>query len=263
MWRALRLNRSYAVVDRGAAGADQFTPDFGQLRLSLGTHVWATDPVAGNRTEFVILGILEQSLQFTRGVFVDRDTVLTRYPVNVSRTAYFFQLATGVDPATMKTQLESEFLDFGLVVVDIRQEITTQFDASQRVLLLMQAYLALGLLVGVTGLGVITVRAVVERRQEIGAMRALGFTRAMVRGVFLLEISLIALLGIAIGVSLGIVLAYNVFQVYFASVGVFTIPYLHLAAVASLAFAFALVTTAGPALRASKLPPAQTLRYIE
>src|SRR5256712_12912413 len=152
----------------------------------------------------------------------------------------------------MKTQLESEFLDFGLIVVDIRQEITTQFDASQRVLLLMQAYLALGLLVGVTGLGVITVRAVVERRQEIGAMRALGFTRAMVRGVFLLEISLIALLGIAIGVSLGIVLAYNVFQVYFASVGVFTIPYLHLAAVASLAFAFAPVTTAGPPLRASK-----------
>ncbi len=263
VWRALRLNRSYAAIDRGAAGADAFTPDFGQLRLALGDHVWATDPVAGNRTEFVILGILEQSLQFTQGVFVDRDTVLARYPLNVTRTAYFFQLAPGVDAAALKQKLESEFLDYGLIVVDIRAEITQQFDASQRVLLLMQAYLALGLLVGVTGLGVITIRAVVERRQEIGAMRALGFTRRMIRRVFLFEISLIAVLGIAIGVGLGILLAHNVFETYFASVGVFTIPYAHLAAVSLLAYAFTLLTTASPALRASRLPPAQTLRYIE
>ena len=137
------------------------------------------------------------------------------------------------------------------------------FDAAQRVLLLMQAYLALGLLVGVTGLGVITVRAVVERRQEIGAMRALGFTRRMVRDMFLLEIALIAVLGIVIGMSLGIFLAYDVFQTYFAQVGVFTVPVGQLAVIAAIAFGFALVTTASPALRASKLPPAQTLRHIE
>jgi len=262
VWRALRLNRSYAVVDRGAAGGDQFTPDFGQLRLNLGDRVWATDGLSNSTREFVILGILEQSLQFTQGVFVDRETVLQSYPVNVTRTAYFFQLAPGVDAATLRADLEREFFEYGLITVDIREEITTQFEAAQRVLLLMQAYLAIGLLVGVTGLGVITVRAVVERRQEIGAMRALGFTRRMVRWVFLLEIALIASLGIAIGMGLGIFLAWKVYDQYFASIAVFTIPWLHLAAVAAISVAFALVATASPAIRASKLPPAETLRYV-
>ena len=262
VWRALRLNRSYAVVDRGAAGGDQFTPDFGQLRLNLGDRVWATDGLSNSTREFVILGILEQSLQFTRGVFVDRETVLQSYPLNATRTAYFFQLAPGVDAAALRADLEREFFEYGLITVDIREEITTQFEAAQRVLFLMQAYLAIGLLVGVTGLGVITVRAVVERRQEIGAMRALGFTRRMVRWVFLLEIALIASLGIAIGMGLGVFLAWKVYDQYFASIAVFTIPWLHLAAVAVISVAFALVATAGPAVRASKLPPAETLRYV-
>ncbi len=262
VWRALRLNRSYAVVDRGAAGADQFTPDFGQLRLNLGDRVLARD-AEGNGREFVVLGILEQSLQFTRGVFVDRDTVLVSYNRTYTRTAYFFQLAPGVDATMVRRELEEKFFEYGLVTIDIREEIETQFEAADRVLLLMQAYLALGLLVGVTGLGVVTIRAVVERRQEIGALRALGFTRKMIRGVFLLEIALISVMGIAIGMALGIVLAHRVWDVYFSSISVFTVPWLHLGIVAAIAFAFTLLTTASPALRASRLPPAQTLRYIE
>ena len=262
VWRAVHLNWSYAVVDRGAAGADQFTPDLGQLRLNLGDHISARD-AEGNAREIVILGILEQSLQFTRGIFVDREPVLDTYNLTFARTAYFFQLAPGVDATKVRQELEQKFFEFGLVTIDIREEIETQFEASDRVLLLMQAYLALGLLVGVTGLGVITIRAVVERRQEIGALRALGFTRRMVGRMFLLEISLIALMGIAIGMALGVILAQRVWEVYFASIAVFTVPWLHLGLVAAIAFAFTLLTTASPALRASRLPPAQTLRYIE
>ena len=42
---------------------------------------------------------------------------------------------------------------------------------------LIQGFLGLGLLVGVAALGVISARAVVERRQQIGVMRAIGFRR--------------------------------------------------------------------------------------
>ena len=263
VWRALRANRSYAVVDRGAAGSDQFTPDFGQLQLSPGDHVFASDAEGRATREFVILGILEQSLQFTRGVFVDRETVLQTYDLELTRTAYFFQLAPGVNPDEVRAKLEEAFFPEGLITVDIREEITTQFDAAQRVLLLMQAYLALGLIVGITGLGIITVRAVVERRQEIGVLRALGFSRHMVRNVFLLEIALIAAMGIAIGVGLGIVLAQRVWDAYFSSIAVFAIPWTQLVIVSAIAFGATLLATASPALRASRLPPAETLRYIE
>jgi hypothetical protein len=39
---------------------------------------------------------------------------------------------------------------------------------------LIQGFMGLGLLVGVAALGVISARSVVERRQQIGVMRALG-----------------------------------------------------------------------------------------
>src|SRR5207245_10143837 len=68
--------------------------------------------------------------------------------------------------------------------------------------------LALGLVVGVAGVGIISIRSVVERRNEIGILRALGFRKRMVMLAILLESSYIALLGIILGVSLGVDLAY-------------------------------------------------------
>ena len=53
--------------------------------------------------------------------------------------------------------------------------------------------MGLGLVVGVAALGVISARAVVERRQQIGVLRAIGFRRRMVQAAFLLESSFIAL----------------------------------------------------------------------
>ena len=42
-------------------------------------------------------------------------------------------------------------------------------------------FMGLGLIVGVAALGVISARAVVERRQQIGVLRAIGFRRRMVQ----------------------------------------------------------------------------------
>jgi len=70
---------------------------------------------------------------------------------------------------------------------------------------LMLGILMVGLVVGVAALGVISMRAVVERRQQIGMLRALGFQRTMVSWVFLIESSFVALLGISLGVGLALI----------------------------------------------------------
>ena len=64
-------------------------------------------------------------------------------------------------------------------------------------------FLALGLIVGIAGLGVISTRAVVERWQQIGMLRALGYRRSLVQRSFLMESSLIAILGLIIGTLVG------------------------------------------------------------
>jgi len=103
----------------------------------------------------------------------------------------------------------------------------------------------------------------VERRTQIGALRAIGFTQRMVLHVFLLEIALISVLGIAIGVVLGVAFAYKVYLVYFADVVKFSVPWANLALIVTIASAAAVVSTAQPAIQASRIPPAEALRYIE
>ena len=128
---------------------------------------------------------------------------------------------------------------------------------------LLQAYLALGLIVGIAGLGVITMRNVVERRQETGALRALGFRKSMVLRSFLFELSFIALTGITMGVALGIALSYDLFLRFFEGQAAFVIPWDRLVLLGGIAFLGSVLATASPAIRASKMPPAEALRSFE
>src|SRR6266513_1936166 len=262
VWRSLRYNHTLAIVDRSAAGPNQFVPDESRLRVVPGDRIRALD-AAGHTVDLTIVGVLEQALQFTSGVFVDQDVVQTTFPAQERYTAYFFQMAPTADVGAFRADLERVFFPYGLRTIDIREEIGQAFDASQQVLTLMEAYLGIGLLVGIAGLAVITLRAVVERRTQIGALRAIGFTRRMVLSVFLLEIALIAVLGVGIGVALGIVFAYKVYLVYFADIIVFSIPWDRLLLIVGVASIAAIASTAQPAIRASRIPPAEALRYIE
>src|SRR5438132_19183 len=262
VWLSLRYNHTLAIVDRSAAGPNEFVPDESRLRVIPGDSIRAFD-AAGRVVNLTVVGVLEQALQFTSGVFVDPDVVRAVFPAQERYTAYFFQMDPTADVGAFRADLERVFFPYGLQTIDIREEIGRAFDASQQVLTLMEAYLGIGLLVGIAGLAVITLRAVVERRTQIGALRAIGFTRRMVLFVFLLEIALIAVLGVGIGVGLGIVFAYKIWAVYFADIIVFRIPWDHLLLIVGIASVAAVASTAQPALRASRIPPAEALRYIE
>jgi len=262
VWLSLRYNHTLAIVDRSAAGPNQFVPDESRLQIVPGDGIRAFD-AAGHAVNLTIVGVLEQALQFTSGVFVDQDVVRAVFPAQERYTAYFFQMDPTADVGAFRSDLERVFFPYGLQTIDIREEIGRAFDASQQVLTLMEAYLGIGLLVGIAGLAVITLRAVVERRTQIGALRAIGFTRRMVLSVFLLEIALIAVLGVGIGVALGIVFAYKVYLVYFADIIVFSIPWDRLLLIVGVASIAAIASTAQPAIRASRIPPAEALRYIE
>ncbi len=125
--------------------------------------------------------------------------------------------------------------------------------------------MGLGLVVGVAALGVIAARSVVERRQQIGVLRAIGFQASTVRLGFLLESGFLALTSIVVGTTLGLAQAYNVVddarrQATWPGVHL-TVPWLNLAIVFVVVMLVALATTYLPARRASRVYPAEALRY--
>ncbi len=158
--------------------------------------------------------------------------------------------------------LKRDFLSLGMQVVVLPDILSLELSAIQSFFSLFQGFLALGLIVGIAGLSIIAVRAVVERRQEIGMVRALGFTRRMVLGSFLLENSFVALLGIVIGVLLAVDLGYA-FATSVSPPLAFTLPYANILEIVLIAYGFAMLGTIFSAIRAARTLPAEALRYIE
>ena len=187
------------------------------------------------------------------------------FPGRAEPTIHYFALAPGVDPDEAASRLESAFLSNGLEAESIRKVAADYTAGSRTFNRLIQGFMALGLVVGVAALGVISARAVVERRQQIGVMRAIGFRRSMIQAVFLLESSFVALTAIVVGTGLGLLLGWNIIRDQRETPSWehvdYVVPWGDLALVFGLVYAVALLATLAPALRASRIAPAEALRY--
>ncbi len=129
---------------------------------------------------------------------------------------------------------------------------------------LMEGFLGIGLLVGIAGIGIISYRNVIERRQQIGMLRAIGFKKSMIIKSFLIETSFITILATLIGILLGIGIGWTIYKDGFQELGAsFAIPWLNLLIIAVIAYLATLIFTISPSLKAAKIPPAEALRYIE
>ena len=108
----------------------------------------------------------------------------------------------------------------------------------------------------------ISTRAVVERWQQIGMLRALGFRRSLVQRSFLMESSLIAILGLIIGTLVGVWQSYRFFVIdkNFGTI-IFNVPVAQIALILIGAYLATLITTYLPARSASRIAPAEALRY--
>ena len=94
--------------------------------------------------------------------------VISGFGVDARQTSMLLRTAPGADPAATVRRLQGTFLANGLVVTDIADSVRRTYAANTQMFRLMQGYLAIGLLVAITGLGVVMVRSVRERRRTIG-----------------------------------------------------------------------------------------------
>ena len=180
-------------------------------------------------------------------------------------TAYYYALAEGADPRAVAPELESAFVANGLEADALEELLEDSIAVQWTFNRLIQGFMGLGLIVGIAALGVISARAVVERRQQIGILRALGFRRRMIQVSFLIESSFIALTAIVVGTLLALIVAVNVIddvgsQSSWNDLAV-VVPWVNLGIIFGAVYLAALLATLAPALRASRIYPAEALRY--
>ena len=122
----------------------------------------------------------------------------------------------------------------------------------------------LTLLLGIAALAITGTRAVIERRQQIGMLRALGCKRRLLQGAFLTESFFVGCMGSLMGVILGLILSHNIFAVNFFeqfNVGLtFAIPWQELGLIVGIAMLASLLAALLPAWQAGRVTPTEVLR---
>ena len=134
-------------------------------------------------------------------------------PTFVDRTSasrFYVKVAQGAHPDEVAQRLQSDLLPYGVQADTFRSLVDDRLSSQAQFIALLEGYLSLGLLIGIAGLGVVMVRAVRERRREIGMLRAMGSRSTVVRRSFMVEATFIAVQGILIGGVLGLVTGYSV-----------------------------------------------------
>ena len=278
VWRAIRDTPGLAVINAELVPTrDNFQfgdpGDFFSLDAEgLFIENDVMDPVAvtlrdlksGEDFEVTVIGVVDDIASFffiPLAIFTSTDTLRQVLPQEPDINSVFFHVDG--DPPGAANRIEAAFFQFGLESVDIEEEIDNSQAAQRSFNNLLTGFMGLGLIVGIAALGVISARAVVERRHQIGVLRAIGFSRRMVQFAFLLESSFIAMLGIGLGIALGLITALNITSGIREDEPNLTlvIPWGRFLLVAVVAYLFSWLTTFVPSRNASRVDPADALRY--
>ncbi len=276
VWQALEETPNAAVVSAGLVPSKTSSQDNGTvapLRLEgfyredptipENTYVRVENSRTGESEKLRVIGVLEQTATDITAVATSKATLDGIAGAPVPPQTHVFRLEDGVGAAGTARSLERAFVASGLQASVVADEVRSGAESSMMMFNLLTGFMGLGLLVGIAALGVIAARSVVERRQQIGMMRALGFRRGQVQLAFLIESSFIALLGIATGIALGFGLSANVIDMLAGDMAgvTYQAPWAMIGLVAIVAYAASLMTTFLPAWQASKVYPAEALRY--
>jgi ABC-type antimicrobial peptide transport system permease subunit len=137
--------------------------------------------------------------------------------------------------------------------------IETTLEMTDRIASFLQIYVTFGLVIGAVGMGVISVRNVSERKREIGMMRAIGFSRREVVLSVLFELVVLGIIGLAIGVVNGLLISVGFANMQDVAL---VIPWQEIGVYLSIIVFIAIGSGSIPALVASRIPPAEALRYV-
>jgi len=229
-------------------------------KVGLGDKVTLQDEATGRSRVFTVAAITKPDVA-NNGVMFGMTAARDLFGARAVANRAYLDVR---DPKSFADAFAGRFLANGGKAQTLRSVVESAMAQQQQFFLLMRTYLALGLVVGIAGIGVIMVRAVRERRRQVGVLRALGFQAAAVRAAFIVESAFVAMEGVLIGTVLALVCAWSMTLTdAFGSELAFRIPFGAIGLLVVGTFVCALLATAAPARSAARIRPAVALRLSD
>jgi putative ABC transport system permease protein len=256
-YAAVLADPKLAIVDKYFLASGNGPP---AQHVGIGDEFTVRDHVSGVERTFTVAALGNDDFA-NNGILMSRAAAHAAFGTGAVPSRAYVEAA---NPDAFASAFAARSLANGGRADTIRSIVHDDLADQQQFFVLIRAYLALGLIVGVAGIGVIMVRAVRERRRQVGVLRALGVQAGSVRAAFVVESAFVAVEGLVIGTVLAFVTAWSITLTDAFGAGLtFRIPVLGLAGVLIGTLICALLATAAPARAAARIRPAVALRVTD
>jgi putative ABC transport system permease protein len=174
-------------------------------------------------------------------------------------TTILAKAAPGADALAVAREIQRELFSQGAEATTIKEMVNASVDSGQAFTDMIRLVMGIGLLVGVLSLGILGLRAVIERRRAIGMLRALGYRPGQVLAGMVSEALITATCGALVGIGVGVPLSAVMINGYLPGAQL-EIDGSTLALIVGVLFLAVLAVTIPPALQAARLPVVEALR---
>ncbi|MEU5841778.1 FtsX-like permease family protein [Rhodococcus sp. NPDC047139] len=207
------------------------------------------------------------------GIFVDNQLIgpwvisqqlFDQFTPPTNRTALVVLMNTVDESDAVRTSIEDAVKDYVIVqVLDREQFKGQQAQQIDTLLAILYGLLALAVVIAILGIVNTLALSVVERRREIGMLRAVGMLRAQVRRTIYLESLLIAIFGAVVGVVLGIAFGWA-FVRTLADQGldIISVPWSQVVGMLVASGIIGVLAALWPGQRAAKTPPLEAITEV-
>ena len=241
VWRAIASDRTKVVSNFGQPG--------GTIILE-----GASGPV-----KFEIVGL--QPFGLLDGVIGTKEALapFSNAPLGAS---LMIDLKDQASAGRTARTIERELFAAG-VDADSVQSLLDQAERANRAFFsTIDVLMRMGLIIGILSLGIVALRVVTERRHVIGVLRAIGYKRRAVMAGLMTESAVTATIGVVVGMTVGVTMGWLFYRQQDSQPG-FGIDWASIGGILGIVYVAVLLVTLGPAWRASRLPPAEAVRYTE
>ena len=202
-----------------------------------------------------------QTFGLLDGMFASKG-VLADFPGLPRGSAAMVDLKSGVNATAAARKIEADLFGQGVDATTTKELLDQTYRANRSFFSVIDLLMRMGLVVGVLALGIVALRAIIERRHIIGVLRAIGYQRWQVMSGLMTEAATTTFVGVVVGMATGIMLGYIFYRQADTKVP-FGIDWPSILGAVGAVFVAVVIVTLGPAWRASRLPPAEAVRYTE
>jgi ABC-type lipoprotein release transport system permease subunit len=178
-------------------------------------------------------------------------------------TTLMLQTRPGFDPEAVAQQLRRETVRDGFEILTVRDISLRQSKALHAFIAVPNLYMWAGLIVGILSLGILALRAAIQRRRAIGVLRALGYRRRDLAAGNFSEATLTTTASVAVALVIGPLVSTTVVKYSTGSGWKLALDVPGLAVGLLIMYLAVVVAAIGPAWSTGRIPPAQALRLVE